>query len=159
MKIQNVNLTYEEVEKRHPQELAKLIDTLRGSTSKQKNENPKKMQFSYHYALSGKSYTLDEVIAGVPGREPRPETEDEFVEDYLARATPVTLQAKLGRWWGAERVPNPPELEIEFRRWAEQDAREKARINRMTRKQKDDEVAELLSGLSGSPGFFAVGVK
>lgn len=160
-----VELTYEMVEKRHPQELKKLIKKLRASSSKQKDADPKLMEFEYSYAMScGVSYNgkefFDHIAAGTLPKVERPSTVEDKVKDWLERATGVGLNAKIGRWSGHEFVPNPPELEEAFRRDAESEVAKEARINAMSdteRQQETDEIVKELMTFGGFVGFRTFG--
>lgn len=153
-----VTLTYAEVEKRHPQELKRLIEQLRKSKSKQKDADPTGMTFEYNYAMRCEGFTGAQVLDHLSGVKPLPErkkfvTVEEKVADWMERATPVNLTGKLGRWYGCERVPNPPELEENFRLDAEREVAEEQRRASLTDEEREAETQEILRQLSGMGGF------
>lgn len=68
-----VTLTYAEVEKRHPQELKRLIEQLRKSKSKHKDADPTGMTFEYNYAMRCEGFTGAQVLDHLSGVKPLPE--------------------------------------------------------------------------------------
>jgi hypothetical protein len=156
-----VELTYEMVAERHPAELEKIIKQLRKSKSKMKDADPKGMRFEYSYAMRCDiSYRGDEffdaIANGTLDQPKRPTTVEGKVADWVERSTPVALKATLGRWYGYEVVPNPPELEETFRRDAEEEVKRETRIANMTPAERNDETQRILSELSGGGGFLAI---
>lgn len=161
MKIPNINLTYEEVEKRHPVELQKLIAKLRRSKGKQKDSDAYSITFEYGYAMRCEGFTGTDVLNHISGVKPLPtktelKTVAEKVQDWMSRVTPVQLSAKIGRWCGSEKVPNPPELEKWFIECAEKEIAEKAKRDAMTPVEKEEHRQQLIRELSGMGGFSVI---
>ncbi len=100
-------ISYEKALSRHPNEVTKIISTLRKSKSKEKNVDVNEIQWSYEYCVkipnSGSIFDL------LNGKLNYVEPEDP-IADYLERSSTV-LMAKVRRWQTCENVINPPELE------------------------------------------------
>ena len=144
-------LTYEEMHRRHPAEVAEILTKLRKGKSKVREEDPATFTWAYHACLEIKSaMTLAEIFGNEPDRRQREldaMSLDEKVADIASRTT-VSILAKIGRWWGASSViPNPPEVEINAREGLVTQAVEQARVDTMTPEERSQEVSRLLAML------------
>lgn len=140
-----IELTYNEVEKRHPTELKSLISDLRNSSSKMKDSDPAHMSFEYAYGLTCG------ILVNPRG------TVDEKVADWMSRVGKVTLVGKLGKWRGYKTVPNPVELEQHFRSEALKEAEREKEWNSLSEEERLAERQKILRELSRDNGFITVG--
>lgn len=146
-----VELTYEDVEERHPQQLINLICKLRNSSSVMRYADPKHFVFEYQYAMRVEGMSGTEFLnRAVTGKLPKPklDTVEAKVKDWLERATPVRLHAKMGRWNGSEEVPNPPELEQSLIKDAEKELEREKYYASLTKEDRNKEMKRLLNQLS-----------
>jgi hypothetical protein len=104
------NIDYAEALNRHPNEVAKIINALRKSKSKEKNANLQEIVWSYEYCvIIENSGSLADLLSGkikFPFTEP-----EDPVADYLRRSM-TSLVGEIRRWRSSESVSNPPELEL-----------------------------------------------
>jgi hypothetical protein len=152
-------LSYEEVIKRHPTEVTKILTNLRKGKSKNREATAIELDWSYECCVQIKGYTLAEVFGGVVEADQEERSElsvDDRVADQVSRTT-VWLQAKLNRWCGqSDPIPAPPELVQGLRDKFEEEDREQARLKAMTLTERQEKIDELLGQLSKNPGFMAV---
>jgi hypothetical protein len=108
------NIDYTEALNRHPNEVAKIINALRKSKSKEKNANVDQITWSYSYCVRiENSGSLADLFSGKI-KFPFPKPEDP-VADYLRRSM-TSLIGEIRRWRSSESVSNPPELELRVRK-------------------------------------------
>lgn len=146
-----MELTYEDVETRHPQQLVNLICQLRNSSSVMRYADPKHFVFEYHYAMRVEGMSGVEFMSRASTgtlTKPKLDTVEAKVKDWLERATPVRLHAKMGRWNGSEEVPNPPELEETFIKNAERELERENYYSSLTEEDRNKEMKRLLNQLS-----------
>ena len=152
-------LSYEEMLRRHPAEVAEIISKLRKGKSKVRDADPATITWTYQACvLIEGSGTLAHILGGGAERAQRKWdalTLEEKVADTVRR-TSTGISAKLGRWWGGSGViPNPPEVAENARSGLMAQAAEQARVDAMTPEERRRETESLLRQLGADPGFAA----
>jgi len=156
-------LSYEEMLRRHPVEVAEIVSKLRKGKSKHRDADPASLTWTYQAGVLIEGCgSFDDLISGKMDRAER-NWEAMSLEEKVAdqvRRTSTGIYASLKRWSiGSDVIPNPPEVEENARASFERQAAEDAVLDAMTPEEREQDIANLLGQLSGSPGFMAFGIK
>lgn len=145
-------LTFEEAQRRHPTEVARILARLRNGKSKHKKAKGTDLTWYYEIAVRVEAFSMADLLVGrAPSRHDQM-TLDERVDDQVKR-TMTSLHAEIGRWWGGESVPNPPEVQARARQHITTAMRDDAAFQALPQEEKDRQAAEALAQLRGTPGF------
>ncbi|HUS88319.1 MAG TPA: hypothetical protein VMW91_02940 [Desulfosporosinus sp.] len=133
------DLTYQEALERNPTEVKSILVKLRKGKSKHKKASPSKLAWSYECGvLIEGSGSFADMLNGKMAQK-RAEFEalsiDERVADQVRR-TSTSLEARIGRWSGSERVANPPEVAQNARANFEQQERERQEYEALPPEEK-----------------------
>lgn len=156
-------LSYEEMLRRHPAEVAGIVAKIRKGKSKHREADPATLTWTYQACvLIENSGSFADFLNGKMERTER-KWEAMSLEEKVAdqmRRTNTCVCASLGRWYGSSDViASPPELEQNARAALYAEAAENARLDAMTPDEREEEIADLLGQLSGSPGFAMFGTR
>jgi hypothetical protein len=150
------DITYEEALKRHPTEVALIVKRLRKGKSKLRENDPASFTWEYTRCVEcPDGLTLAEIFSeqgDSRSRRRNTVTLEAAVADEISRSH-CALYLRAPRVGIGERVSAPPELEPQVREGFERQAREQARVNAMSPKQRQAEIEGLLSQLGRDPGF------
>lgn len=153
------DLTYEEAVARHPNEVDAIVKSLRRGKSVHRLCDPRELSWSYGCCVMIKgSGTFVDMISGKVAADVARERAlpiEERVQDQVSRTT-TALEARRGRWYGGEVVPNPPEVAESARAGLEKEAQERARVAALTPSQREQEIRDALEKLGRSPGFMVM---
>lgn len=156
-------LTYSQAKKRHPEEVEKIVRALRRGKSIHKDAKPEELSWSYECAVRNRdSGNFQDLISGkIEARRIAFEKLpfEERVQKTVADTT-TTLNATIGQWYKAERVPNPREILIQTRKRFRKAQVETDTFEAMSEEQKKRQTQEALDELKGlHHGFVSIGFQ
>ncbi len=159
-----VQISYDEVKRRFPDEVDLIMAKLRKSSSKEKHRDEEDLRWEFSWGQQIQMYTFDQVFKGKPERAKTfPELFEEATREnvlfFLGESIIWGINGRVGRWSGSgtpqmqKLHPLPNEILDLYVDMYNKQIIEQKRIASLSPKERDQEVQECLRQLRGSSGF------